>query len=49
MSQNLVLVAKAQHAEEIMTNSLQKLETFEKDMRFSASREVNALQPCPLQ
>lgn len=47
VAQNLLLVAKAQQSEEIMTSSLQKLDTFEKDMRFSASREVNAVHPCP--
>jgi hypothetical protein len=40
VAQNLLLVAKAQHSEEIMTTSLQKLETFERDMRLATSREV---------
>ena len=38
--QNLLLVAKAQRSEELTRDSLQKLEMFEKDMRFVAADKV---------
>ena len=40
LQQNLVLVAKAQRAEDLTRESLRKLETFEKDMRYVAADQL---------
>ena len=40
LQQNLVLVAKAQRSEDLTRDSLLKLETFEKDMRFVAADKM---------